>query len=536
MIAILLLFGASLAFIISRIVSKALLEESKSRGASTAMHLAARITEPLLAMDFVRMKGMVDEAARSSEDTVFIFILEKRGKPLVHTFTGGFPVDLVKANDSPSDIPFHVQLITDGMELFYDFAAPVTVGKERLGTVRYGMSHHRISSAVDRLLWITFLAIAVATSIATIIGTMLARSVAKRVQTLRSSAEEIVKGNLDIQALPEPGQQCWESIQCDNKDCPAFGERRYRCWYIPGTLCPTCIQGDFEKKVENCKKCPVYRKNAGDEIQDLAEYFDVMAMTLKKRMEDLKVLQERIIQSQKLESLGQLAAGVAHELNTPLGIILGYTQLMLEDAQEGSENHESLLVLEKHCRICKKIVADLLRFSRTTASDKKPLIMSDLLEQVLAVVEHTLALDRISIDRDFDPDAPPVFGDPEKLQQVFLNLLNNAHDAIGSDGKVTVSVSHDHLKSEVVVSVADTGQGIPDEIKDKIFDPFFTTKGVGKGTGLGLSVTFGIVKDHGAHIELESATSEAGAEVVDKESERRKSGTTFKLHFPAYKQ
>jgi two-component system NtrC family sensor kinase len=122
-----------------------------------------------------------------------------------------------------------------------------------------------------------------------------------------------------------------------------------------------------------------------------------------------------------------------------------------------------------------------------------------------------------------------VYGDPEKLEQAFMNLLGNAGDAIGSDGEISIATWYDGAKEEVVVSFIDSGPGIPDGIKDKIFDPFFTTKGVGKGTGLGLSVTFGIVKDHGGRIELESpylASSRDGG----------RGGSAFFIHLPVYVQ
>jgi signal transduction histidine kinase len=283
--------------------------------------------------------------------------------------------------------------------------------------------------------------------------------------------------------------------------------------------------------METCRSCTVYRSNSGDEIQRLAEYFDLMAMTLKKRMEDIKTIQERMVQSQKLESIGQLAAGVAHELNTPLGIILGYTQLMLQDFSADSEYHEWLTIQEKHLRICKRIVSDLLRFARNTETDKKPLNLNDVIEQVISVVEHTFKLDKITLERNFVPNLPLIFGDPEKLQQVFLNLLNNAHDAIGATGNVTVSTRHDQEKDTVVVSVADTGAGIPSEILTRIFDPFFTTKPVGKGTGLGLSVTFGIVKDHGGNIEVDT---QRRSWQTDGDSAQGK-GTVMMLHFPVYR-
>jgi len=240
---------------------------------------------------------------------------------------------------------------------------------------------------------------------------------------------------------------------------------------------------------------------------------------------ELKNFQDRIIRSQRLESIGQLAAGIAHEINTPLGIILGYAQLSKEDVEPGTELHESLSTIEKYARISRGIVADLLRFSRHTESIKRPLDINQILNQTAGVLEHTFGLEKIAISRDLQEGLPLVFGDQEKLEQAFVNLLNNARDAIGSDGQVRVRTVYDSAQKEVVVSVSDTGGGIPPDIRDRIFDPFFTTKGVGKGTGLGLSVTFGIVKDHGGKIDFES-TYRA------KDSGER-GGTTFVVRFPA---
>lgn len=531
MITFLLFLGVSLGFMVSRTASRALLDESKKRGISSAIHIGARIAEPLLATDYLRMKEVVDDAMRIGEDISFVFIQGRYGKPLVHTFTGGFPVDLAGVNEVENDAAYGVKLITNGTEMIYDFAVPVVIGKERLGTVRFGVSHKRIGEAVNQLLWTIFLATAISVALAALLGTIFARTITKRIDVLKRSAQEIVNGNLDIQTISLTKLPCWKLMNCSQDQCPAYGDSRHRCWYVAGALCPSYIEGGHPPNMETCRSCTVYRSNSGDEIQRLAEYFDLMAMTLKKRMEDIKTIQERMVQSQKLESIGQLAAGVAHELNTPLGIILGYTQLMLQDFSADSEYHEWLTIQEKHLRICKRIVSDLLRFARNTETDKKPLNLNDVIEQVISVVEHTFKLDKITLERNFVPNLPLIFGDPEKLQQVFLNLLNNAHDAIGSTGNVTVSTRHDQEKDTVVVSVADTGAGIPSEILTRIFDPFFTTKPVGKGTGLGLSVTFGIVKDHGGNIEVDA---QRRSWQTDGDSAQGK-GTVMMLHFPVYR-
>jgi signal transduction histidine kinase len=234
-----------------------------------------------------------------------------------------------------------------------------------------------------------------------------------------------------------------------------------------------------------------------------------------------------------MEAVGQLTAGIAHELNTPLGIILGYAQLLLEETEPESQGHKDLEMVEKHAKICRKIVSDLLRFSRHTESSLSLLNVNAAIDEVLSVVEHTFSLDHVSLVRKFDPDLPSVMGDKEKLSQAIINLLNNGCDAIGTDGTITISTSFNQKNDEVVISVADTGCGIPRENIDKIFDPFFTTKGVGKGTGLGLSVTFGIIKEHGGRIEVQSpprspSVTEPGAQ----EQEGSGRGSVFIIYLP----
>jgi len=246
-----------------------------------------------------------------------------------------------------------------------------------------------------------------------------------------------------------------------------------------------------------------------------------------KDMTELKEIQVRLVEFQKMASIGKLAAGVAHDINTPLGIILGYAQLLLEDVPEGGDTHNDLQTIEKQCKICRKIVSDLLRFSRHTESTVALLDVNQSIEEVVSVVEHTFKLERVEIERDYYSNLPSVKGDKEKLKQVFVNLLNNAYDAIGTDGTISITTSFDNKNDEIMISVSDTGMGIPPEKIDRIFDPFYTTKPVGKGTGLGLSVTFGIIDEHGGSIEVESPPSAARGH----EGEDAK-GTVFIIRLP----
>lgn len=228
-------------------------------------------------------------------------------------------------------------------------------------------------------------------------------------------------------------------------------------------------------------------------------------------------LEEQLQQREKLSSIGLLAAGVAHEVNTPLTGVSSYTQMLISMLPEADPKHALLQKVRKQAERATNIVNNLLNFSRTgNATEFTPLEISRVLDDTLQLLEPQLRGNQIRIIRDYDPDAQPVFGNAGKLQQVFTNLLLNARDAITAGGSIRISTvpSSDH---SIIVEVADTGMGIAPENVAKIYDPFYTTKGVGRGTGLGLAVSYGIVQEHSGHISVESNPGQ---------------GTTFRITLP----
>jgi PAS domain S-box-containing protein len=642
-VAVILVFGILLAFLVSRVVATAMSGEIKKRGMNLSMNLAGRAANSVLALDFLRLKNMVDEVVESSDDIVYAFLQDVRGQVLSHTFKSGFPSELQDANQIPPAASSHIQLLDTEDELIYDFALPVKVGDNRLGTVRVGLSRAKAEAAVRRLLLTIFGVSAGVALMAVGLGTLFASTVTRRLNVLRQSAEEMIKGNLLLHISPRLQRNCWEIRDCKNEQCPAYGDTRRRCWNLPGTLCPECREGSYEDKLSACKECPVYQINAGDEIQSLAESFEVMAMTLdahiqelkeaqknltrqqqllktildvnpdlvslqdenlvyqavnpafsqfcglpeqeilgqteaplfpleqagENRAENLQILetggykskevlvgkdgekrwlhmvkvpvydrdritgiltaarditeikhyQEKLIQSLKMEQLGKLAGGVAHEINTPLCVILGYAQMLLEDLPQDTESYEFLQLIEKQAQICRRIVGDLLSFSRQIESRLEEMDLNQSITEVLHLVRHSFRQNWIDIVPSLAPDLPAIIGDKEKLQQVWLNLLNNAVDSIGQDGTIWISTRLDPQSRRVQVTMADTGSGIAPENLKKIFDPFFTTKAPGGGTGLGLSVSFGIIHDHqGAITAISPAPREllagAGADKI----------------------
>jgi two-component system, NtrC family, sensor kinase len=233
----------------------------------------------------------------------------------------------------------------------------------------------------------------------------------------------------------------------------------------------------------------------------------------------------QLMQADKLASLGQLSAGIAHEINNPLGLVLGYTRLILKDTVPGAQSYEDLKVIEKHALNCKKIVENLLKFSRATSTTKAKTDLNLLLQEVVAVVEHKFSIEKVQIRIGLAPDLPATMADRDKMNQVFMNILMNARQAMEGAGTIAIASNWDPLKGLIYLSFDDTGSGIPPEILPNIFNPFFTTKPIGMGTGLGLAVSYGIIKDHEGEIRVESRPGEGSRftvilPVIDTEEEK----------------
>ncbi len=627
--SLLLIQGLIIFFWVSQVMKESLREEIKNRGISIGRSLSVRMVEPMLAMDFLRMKVLVDETVQLGDDIFYTFVLDRDGTPIIHTFKQGFPIKLKTANTVLDNQKGSMRLLDIGDQLIYDYAVPVLINNNRLGTLRLGIFQIRIKKAVNKIIISAVVTIIATIFVAGVVGTLLLNPVTKSIKRLHASSEQALRGNLDVRTAPMLKKNCWNLMQCHQKDCPAYKNYHHRCWYMAGTLCPTCVEGEYAKKIDSCRQCQVYKQCSGDEIQSLAESFDAMTLSLKGNLSnlknaesilneqktllqtildaipdfislqdhkgryisvnrafykmlnknkeeivgkvnddlfsrakaelynkedksvletriplvkenrvdgsegtkwlhvvkipvsekedlvrglvcsgrditELKVVQEQLTQAQKMESVGRLAAGVAHEINTPLGIILGYAQLLLEDVEKDGQIYKDVATIAKQTKICSKIVADLLNFSRSSQRNISEFNINEAMEEVLSMVEHTFSLNHIIVKHEYDKNPLLMRGDKEKLKQVFINLLNNAFDAIEENGSILVSTGIGDTQDEIKISISDTGCGISKDNIRKIFEPFYTTKGPDQGTGLGLSITFGIIKEHNGTIKAYS--------------------------------
>jgi two-component system NtrC family sensor kinase len=264
------------------------------------------------------------------------------------------------------------------------------------------------------------------------------------------------------------------------------------------------------------------RLTSEDEIGQLAASFNAMLRSLrqahgqceqwgrtleekvKERTQELAAMQATVARTDRLASLGKLAAGVAHEINNPLGGILSLTSLTLEDMREDDPNRENLEEVIKQSERCRDIVRGLLKFSRQPEAEPEPVAVNDVLRDTLSLLEGQSIFFNIEVVKDWADRLPPVMADKAQLQQVFMNIILNAAQAMKERGTVTIQTRCSRVDGVVEIVISDTGCGIPPGRIDRVFDPFFTTKSSGDGTGLGLSIAYGIVTKHGGSISIDS--------------------------------
>lgn len=253
----------------------------------------------------------------------------------------------------------------------------------------------------------------------------------------------------------------------------------------------------------------------GEEMGSVGVFTDMREiLEMRKNLEEAQI---QLVQSEKIASVGRMAAGVAHEINNPLSGIMIYTELVKDRVKNDPQLLEDTQEIIDQTLRCKKIVSELLEFSRQTLGKMSSFSIRELIEKSLNLLINQAQFQNIRIKKEIREDLPLMIGDMAQLQQVFTNLFINAADAMEGKGELTIRASLDEPKNRFIITVGDTGPGIPEEVQNKIFDMFFTTKPVGKGTGLGLSISKNILQLHGGDITIDS---------------RAEKGTTFIIELP----
>jgi len=383
----------------------------------------------------------------------------------------------------------------------------------------------------------------------------LQRALDKITELIKQVVED---GSFGVYFENEGLDPCYEVMECRKTDCPCYGKGPVRCWQVAGTFCGGEAHGAFAEKISSCLSCDHFRRSTADPVVMIGEQFNNMMHILERKNNELqeayaelKQTQSQMLQQEKMASIGQLAAGVAHEINNPVGFIasnlgslqrygarlsafMEFQSQMLEEAGKadvlarvnGRRAKDKIdfilgdvedLISEslEGCERVRQIVADLKGFSRVDQAERQLADINECLESTLNIVRNELKY-KATVVKEYG-EIEPLECYPQQLNQVFMNLLVNAAQAIETSGRITVRTWCE--PGYVCVAVADNGRGIAPEDLDRIFEPFFTTKEVGQGTGLGLSIVYDIVtKNHHGEISVESAPGE---------------GTVFTIRLPA---
>jgi two-component system NtrC family sensor kinase len=276
---------------------------------------------------------------------------------------------------------------------------------------------------------------------------------------------------------------------------------------------------------ESCRDyATAFYQNLAEEEMCLPYLIDKLQKTqteLQNSLKELAETQEQLIQHEKLASVGQLAAGVAHEVNNPLGSIMLFAHLLLQQTPGSDQRVSDIKFIMDEARRCKKIVSGLLDFARQGQLNLRDCHISEIVDKMNSAVNKQPLFHNVQLDLDIDADIPEMRVDSDQIYQVFLNLAVNAAEAMPNGGRLAITAKADLINHRVRVTFADEGVGIPPENLNKLFTPFFTTKQIGKGTGLGLAIAYGIIKMHKGNILIKSAPGE---------------GTTFTVELPLQMQ
>ncbi len=531
-----LILGVSALLVVSSLLLSAFLLEEftettidglTARGSSLARNMAHNAEFGVMLEISSELEGLVS-GMMSEPDVLFAQIYGKNQKLLIEQHQPYIPSPVL----TPANLPEQIASLHDlvghqvyshrdklsGNEQYLEFFVPIIEHKNELsreelgvttakqadgagdiiGFVRLGLNLTETEKKIARTREMIFYFTMLLVMLGILLSVTLVKMIASPINTLVDATERIAAGDLSQRVHVRTDAELERLAQSFNTMCDSLEQTRRQLELHNQTL---------EEKV-------------------------------RERTQKLEEIQKQVLQSEKMAAVGQLAAGVAHELNNPLGGILGYAQFAIEKLQGGKLEDKDLSAFQRYlsdielqARRCKMIVKNLLKFSRSSDKGEYDLIdINAALEETFVITSHQLGMKDIHLAIELAPSLPKVMGNVNLLQQVFTNILINSMQSMPEGGDMRVVTRLNPPVGEfggaVEIVFSDTGVGIPEANRSKIFEPFFTTKKVGEGTGLGLSVSYGIIRDHGGDIKLESEVGKGSTFTVVLPIVRETAGVT----------
>ncbi len=558
---LMILGGVFTTILVTSTLIEAMRESLMKRGQLKVRELSSQSSSHVLSEDIVALKKIIDGIVRDDEDVVYVFLLDAKGRAVVHSFPGAFPMALADANMPSNTKTVTAQTLETEEGVIYDFAFPVLEGK--LGTARIGLSTRNYEQTVtevkERIILTTGLVMFIG-----IVGlVMLAINITNPLRNLTMAAERISEGDLlheiDVTGEDEIGKlaqafktmvqrlrQQIEDLRSSERqikhlheynaklldsmgDCISVIDSQYRIEFINdlgknnygevvGKNCREAF-GSGERPCEACPMSEVVKKGeprimshttGGDRILEISMFpvkdahGKVAVIERTSDITDQVRMQRRLDRSEQLAFVGEIAASVAHEINNPLDGIQNCLEIIRKDEGEISNKEQFYdLIAEGLDRIA-FIVKRLLVFSKKYELDKTQIKIADVIRKSLIFISSKLERDGIVVELEVDDSLPTIEGDSYNLSQVIMNIVLNSAQAIDGQGRIAIRAQEDNKVGGIRVDISDNGCGIsPDDI-DKIFDPFFTTKDGTEGTGLGLSFSKKIIEQHGGELSVRS--------------------------------
>jgi two-component system NtrC family sensor kinase len=451
-IIVVAIFGSLNIFFNRQSTYRALQKEVDKRSLFLAQSLAERSTKLLLYEDLISLQQLLDQIKQSNTDVSYGFITDNQDNIVAHTFGSAFPVELLNANKLKKGESYHFQIISDEHNNRYqDVIVPILDGK--IGFLRLGIAEKSLAATTNKVVIIITGMVLLFLVVGIVGAVIFAYWITNPISKITKAFETI---NLNEEIHP---------LKIKTKD----------------------------------------------EINILANKFNEMAFRLQTAHSDLKKTQRSLIKTEKLASVGTLASGLTHEVSSPLAGLKNCLIRIKKNPQKSQINRYFGLMMNAIQRI-EKVVVGLLNFSRRDDYHFKPFNLPKTINRALSLVEYKLERSGVEVETDFDEKLKSCVGDGQHIEQVIINLVLNAVDAMPHGGRLSISSFCDN--SLACIAIEDNGVGISPGNIDKIFDPFFTTKEPGKGTGLGLSVSYSIIKEHGGDISVESKKNKGTKFVV----------------------